>query len=186
MAKAGRKRKQGKRYPGGKRVPDLRVIKGNDRAEERKQDYGTHATTALGRAYVKGLLGDGVEAEARYTAAKRFMRIAGHLFPGSGYRCALDNSPRGRIAASEDNHERDLHDQQWFMDRSAALETARLRPALNLLILDLYHDYDPPFLHRLLKGGKDPIDRAMLARCIKALDIIAPEQDRPRILVEHY
>ena len=68
----------------------------------------THATTALGRAYVKNLLGTGTEAEARYTAAKRFMRIAERLFPGSGYRCALDTSPRGGVSASEDNHDRDL------------------------------------------------------------------------------
>ena len=77
------KRKQGKRYPGGKLVPECASSKAMTVQKNASAIMATHATTALGRAYVKNLLGTGTEAEARYTAAKRFMRIAERLFPGS-------------------------------------------------------------------------------------------------------
>lgn len=168
MPRAGRKSKPGKRHPCGKRLPDPRIVRGNDRAEERKRLFGNHATTALGRAYAAGMLGD--EADSLYAAGKRFVRVYSRLIDPARYRCALDDTPRGRD--DNDTHEQDMHDQSWLFGALARLEKAHMRAWLDLLLLDAYHDSDPPFLARLLAGGKNPVDRAMLGRCITAMGIV--------------
>jgi hypothetical protein len=56
-----------------------------------------------------------------------------------------------------------------------AMDVSGTRPYFDQLISSLHVDSGPYWLENLLKGGKHPADRMVLAAAIRALDIIAPE-----------
>lgn len=176
MAKAGRKRTPGNRNKNGKLKRDNYPAPRHDHGTERVQAliarYGVHYATALGRAYASGMLGTGSQADDRYQAGKRFARLQKQLF-ARGYRCPLDTSPRGgNVVEIESDH--DQADQAWIYHAGDKLAAACLRAWIDQLVSEEYVDRDPPWLTRLHMGGTDPYDTAMLAHCIRALDLIAP------------
>lgn len=177
MTKRGRPRKAGKRYPSGKLIP---FDKGAGHVQERRERFGNHYTTALGRAFASGLLGDDAQAQARYSTAKRFSRLYGvYIEHGRYYGCPLGREERSTGSTGQMSGNRE--DQDWLFACMDALDQGKLRPWLDLLILEYYHDVDPPFLGRLLNKGRDPADKAMMARCIEALDAITPAVEVGRI-----
>lgn len=181
MAKRGRKRKEGDRYASGK----LRPVhdKGNQRVQDQREKYGTHYNTALGRAYAAGLLGDATEALDRYQGGKRFVRVYSRCIGGEAYRCPLDQTPRGSNIIDFEATDQDKIDHDWLHAAMDALDVAGCRPWLDQLIHRIHTDMGPPWLDRLLDGGKDPADQMLLNAALRALDIVAPPRRAMRILV---
>ena len=179
-AKRGRKLKEGDRYKGGK----LRQTydKGTERAQAMTARYGTHYSTALGRAYAAGLLGEPQEALDRYQAGKRFVRIYSRCIGGSPYRCPLDQTPRGSNVIDFEATEQDQRDHDWLHEAMTLMDKAGVRPWLDQLITACHTDHGPAWLDRILHGGKHPADAMMLKAAVEALDILAPHR-RPRGIV---
>jgi hypothetical protein len=159
---------------------------GTDQARARKERYGTHGTSALGRAYATGLLGDEQEAQVRYGAGKRFKRAVERFYGVGRVKCPLAGEARttGRkIVLAGDPYEQE--EWEWVGDKAKALDRAGLRPWIDQLVLDVYADQGPPWMDRLLAGGRDPIDRMLLKHAIEALDLIAPKVAVVGIRVAH-
>lgn len=178
MAKRGRPSKSGQRTKGGRLKRDGYAApsfdKGTQRVQSMRERYGTHYSTALGRAYAAGLLGEPSIALDRYQGGKRFVRVYTRVIGGQPYHCPLDQTPRGAESMEFADPERDQREHDWLHAAMNSLDVAGVRPWLDQLISVLYVDHDPPWLARLLHGGKDPADRMVLNAAIQALDILAP------------
>jgi hypothetical protein len=179
MARKGRPSKTGKRNRSGrlKPVPSPHD-KGTERVQSLKERFGEHYSTAIGRAFVAGLLGAGQVATDRYDAGKRFARVYARVIHVRGYRCPLNDSPRGGnpdlAMFDQDKHDHDLAEQRWLFDMMDRLNKAGLRPWLDQLISDQYTDRDPSWLAVLISGHRHPADLMILGCANKALDILAP------------
>lgn len=178
----GRPRKQGKRERNGRIERSVIYDKGSDRIQAMRDRYGEHYSSALGRLYATGFLGEGEQAKDRLDAGKRFARLYTRIIDTRPYRCALNTAPRGNVSDFADN-ERDQSDQAWLFNAMADLDTKLLRPWLDQLISKEFTDAGPVWATRLLMGGKDPYDKTMLGNALKALDVIAPRRKALGILV---
>lgn len=180
----GRPRKPGKRYKSG----DLKPVydKGSERIAAASARFGTHYSSALGRAYAAGLLGDGDRAFDRLNGGKKFAQLYTRTFGGTVYRCALDRSPRGPIEdPAQEDPQRDQMGRDWLAKVMRELDGAGCRPWLDQLISSAYVDTGPQWLDRLILGcGKKP-DQTLLDAAIAALDILAPPK-RSRIRAANY
>jgi hypothetical protein len=172
MAKAGRRRKTGERHRCGK----LRETfdHGSERVQAMRGLYGTHYSTALGRAYAAGLLGDPAVALDRYQGGKKFVRVYTRCIGGQAYRCPLDQTPRGSNTIDFEATEQEQRDHDWLHAAMDSLDVAGVRPYLDQLITREHTDQGPAWLDALLRGGKHPADRILLDAAIRALDILAP------------
>lgn len=180
----GRKPKPGKRYPNGKRKPQPQAAtfdRGSEWVQRQRERFGEHYSSALGRAYAAGLLGE--DAQRLYDAGKHFARIYNAVIGPVVYRCALNDEPRGLslVAADPDMDERHARQKDWLFSVMDALDVDGTRPWLDQLIHVNYTDSGPPWLDHLLHGSKDPVDRMFLDAAIRALDIIAPAKREPQI-----
>lgn len=184
----GRKRKQGKREPNGRikrnNYPAPNIVQPSEWVKAMREKYGEHHGSALGRAYASGLLGEGVEAKNRLNAGKRFSRLYSALIDEGRYRCPLGRETRSgarstAFHATSDGRE----DQDWLFDAMNRLDKAGLRPWLDQLILDAYHDHGPYWLTNLINGGSNPKDKMILSTAIQALDCIAPKDYQSQIVV---
>jgi hypothetical protein len=179
MGKAGRKMKAGKRTKTGRLSragAGTPYDRGTERVQDAKARYGENYCTALGRAYATGLLGDGQDGKDRLEQGKRFARLVQRYFQAIPYRCALDTSPRGNpdIAIVDfDQIEREQAEFAWLCDKARELDREGVRPYLDQLTADRYHDHGPPWLSRLLDGGRHFGDVAVLKAAIVALDVLA-------------
>lgn len=187
MARRGRPKKRNvKRHACGKVVQAITHDKGSEWVQGRRAKYGTHYSTALGRAYAAGLLGDDAQnADDRYIAGKRFARIYNRVIGGETYRCALDVSPRGGLTVVEIS-EHDQRDRDWLFQKMKELDATGTRPWLDQLLSRLYTDTGPYWLDNLLAGGKHPADQMVLRSAIAALDVLAPPRQPGKILVAQY
>lgn len=177
MGRRGRKMNTGRRrYASGRavanRYPEPVYDKGSERVQAMRARFGEHYSSALGRAYAACLLGDEAEAQNRYQAGKRFMRLYARIIGGQSCRSALNLSPRGNAIPVESPYE--AQEQAWLFAAMDDLDREGLRPWLDQLVSPLYTDAGPRWLDRLLAGGKDPADQMVLATAIKALDCVAP------------
>lgn len=189
MARPGRKRKQGvKRTPTGRisraGQRDHSFDRGSEWVQSMRAKYGEHYNSALGRAFVHGLLGEGQEANDRYAEAKRFGRLYARLIDQDRYRCALDRTPRGNLAVAVDldQLEWEQDQQRWLMDAIDKIDATGCRPFFDQLLGAAYTDRGPYWLDNLLNGGKHPADVAVLNAALLALDAIVPARPS-RILV---
>jgi hypothetical protein len=173
MARKGRPRKQGKRHPNGRLAHEATFDRGSEWVQAQQAKYQTHYSTALGRAYAGGLLGEEQEALDRYMGGKRFARVYNRVVGGETYRSPLDRTPRGSETETE-ARENDQRDHDWLFAIMASLDDGGLRPWLDQLITRVNTDYGPTWLDRLLNGGKDPCDMIVLKAAIQALDVVAP------------
>ncbi|MBS4048099.1 MAG: hypothetical protein KG075_17265 [Alphaproteobacteria bacterium] len=177
MAKAGRKMKSGKRTKTGRlsRAGISPIDRGTERTQAMRARFGDHYQTALGRAYAVGLLGEGQEGKDRLEVAKRFARLVRRYFEAVPYRCALDTSPRGNpdIALVDlDLIEREQSEFRWLCDKARELDHAGVRPYLDQMIADRFIDHDPPWLSRLLNGGRHFGDVAVMNAALLAMDVL--------------
>lgn len=180
MARSGRKRKAGaKRGSTGRIVRDHRtepgLVQPSDWVKGQRDRYGEHYSSPIGRLYARGFLGEGTEAKNRLDTGKRFSRLYRAIIGGDGYRCPLNPDPRSggqRTAFHDDLRERESQD--WLFDAMNKLDKAGLRGWLDAVLSTEYTDRGPVWADRLLMGGRDPYDHAMLKNAIAALDEIAP------------
>lgn len=183
MARKGRPRKPGRRTDRDKPIRAVQPHdKGNDRVQALRERFGEHYSTALGRAYAAGLLGEETLARVRYDAGKRFKRAVERFYEVGRITCPLNQRVRSggfSVQISGDPYEEE--EFAWVNDKSRRVEV--VRSYLDSLILDIYHDRDPYWLAALLDGGRHPADLAVLDTVIKALDLIAPEAPRAVIRV---
>lgn len=174
MARKGRPRKSNaKRHPNGRLVHEISIVKGSEWVQAQQAKYQTHYSTALGRAYAAGKLGEDESALDRYQGGKRFARVYNRVIGGETYRCPLDRTPRGSLGEIEAS-EQEQWDHDWLFEAMAALDNAGLRPWLDQLLTRAHTDHGPPWLDRLLEGGKDPADAMVLKVALNALDVVAP------------
>lgn len=182
----GRKRKAGERTKSGalKRdnYPQPVYDRGSDRIKAQRDKYGENYNSPIGRAYASGLLGDEATAMNRLQAGKRFARLYSALIEQGRYGCPLGRELRSMGSAGEPTGmEACMKTQEWLFDAMRDLDRDHLRPWLDQMLTNEYHDRGPVWLDRLLMGGRDPYDRAMLAHAIKAIDCIAPALPQQRI-----
>lgn len=208
MARRGRPRKAGKRYPGGKLVPS--VVRPSEWVDAQVKRYGQHYCWALGRAYASGLLG-AEEAKDRLQGATRFVRLHQLFFGANAYACPLDDTPRGGNVVHLEVTERQKHNRDWLRRVGSQMERDGTRPYAEQLISALHTDTGPDWLDRMLdvvewnaclpelnkqlkaKGleprkamATDPRDQMFMDAALKALDVMAPSTKPLGILVQHY
>jgi hypothetical protein len=178
MGRKGRPQKPGKRTKGNRPEPDRSFDRGTDRVQAMRARWGEHYNTALGRAFVSGLLGEGQQANDRYAEAKRFLRLYTRLIDQDRYRCALDRTPRGNLAVAMDldQIEWEHEQQEWLFAAMAKLDATGGRPFFDQLLSKLHTDHGPPWVDRLIDGGRDPSDFAVLKAALVALDAIVPNR----------
>ena len=177
MAK-GRKRKTGKRTPSGSlsragkpRGPS--IVQPSDWVANQRRLYGEHYSTAIGRAFAVGLLGEGNAAKDRLPAALRFASLYRRALGGDRYRCALSDAPRGSdgIEATQ----RDADDQEWMLVNMGRMDRTGGRPFFDQLISRSYTDVGPAWLDSLLHDAKrDRRDMMVMNAAIAAIDALGP------------
>lgn len=173
-SRGGRKRRDNvDRYPCGKpRQTD--TSRPSDWVAGMGKRYGVHYVWPIGRAYASGLLGE--DADSRYQATKKFVRLYKIVYGGSVYHCPLDDTPR---SANDDEPVVTLNQREWLDRAAREMDDAGVRPWFDQLTSSLHHDAGPAWLDRLLDGGAHPADKMMLDAACKALDILAPPDARP-------
>lgn len=177
MATRGRRRKSGKRTKAGQLSRAGQLTRPSEWVQKQLETFGNHYSSALGRAYAKGLLGDlktdGTLAKTRYDAGRKFVQRYTRVIGGDTYACPLGDNDGG---SPSHDPERDAHQQGWLFDVMAELDRSGCRPYLDQLLSSLYTDTGPYWLDALLKGGKDPADQMVLDAAIEALDLIGGTQ----------
>ncbi len=185
--RSGRKRKQGPREPNGRIKRDNYALpsfdRGSDWVQARRARFGEHYSTALGRAFAAGLLGELPLSQDRYQGGKRFVRLYQTIIGGEAYRCPLNDAPRGGS-----DHEPGItqHDHDWLFKVMDAMDVAGVRPYFDQLISRATTDHGPHWLDALLDGGRHPVDRVLLNAAINALDILAPPRRPLGIISQQY
>lgn len=181
MARRGRKRKAGLRTESGRlsragAVP--RIDRGNIRAELATILYGTNGSDAIGRAFERGLLGQGAEAKALLDTARAIHRAYWAWYVNGPIRCPLAER---NGASMRDDTERERRQEAWL---NAMLDTARrgghpVRVLFDQLVIDVNPDYGPAWLDRLF--GKPPHRDDDWGRLSAALDALADCAGVPRM-----
>lgn len=172
MGSPGRKRKAGRRAQSNRpsRAGAASPFDyGTERVAGLKLRFGDHYSTALGRAFASGLLGDGSDAKERLDIGNRFGSLYRRLLGGDRYRCALNDNPRG--GSSWDNP-REPEETAWLLDAIDRANRSGGRPFLDQLLSREYTDHGPVWLDRLL-AVKDRRDDIVLNAAIRAIDFIA-------------
>jgi hypothetical protein len=199
MARKGRPRKAGDRNKSG-RLKALEMVKCSAQAKRRKDLYGQDGWDALGRAYVMGLLGEGEEAKDRLKAGRRYASLY-RRFYARGYRCALNDSPRGSdlIETTPEMIAFAVQDRA-DLDRDTAIVVALgVSPYFDQLVdqHNLHSDMGPSWLDTLLEDeianrARDACNRArvpsderdwiVLKAALLGLDAILPKATRRGIV----
>lgn len=184
MAK-GRPRHANKRRTQSGRIkrdnyPEPKLVQPSDWVAKQRARFGEYYSSALGRAYAAGLLGDGNDAKGRIDGAKKFVRLYRVIVGSDIYRCPLNDTPRGGGGPDVDVDERE---HRWLFKAMDAMDVAGVRMFLDQLITTLHTDRGPDWLDRLLSGGTDPRDRMVLDAAMRALDIVSPPPRKAQILV---
>jgi len=169
MAKAGRKRKQGKRERNGRisRVGEERIVKGNDRAQLMQELYGQDGSDAIGRAYRMGLLGQGTEAKAMLDMGRAIFNAY-----WSTYSHGRIKSTLGGTSAGNDN-EGSLARERWLRNQLDAVRAMgeHIRKPFYQLVIDINPDCGPDWL--------DKRDLAQMASARLALEALTTPNFRP-------
>lgn len=188
MAKAGRKRKPGKRTPSGqlsRAVPQAVTFdKGSKRTQDKFSVYGADGSDAIGRAYVQGLLGpDGLEL--RNLARKVFRAYWPMLAVGREKSClGLDINGQAVNDNLLPDEERDYKIARERRLTATLRKVDRMgqahRRAFDALVIDINPDCGPIWLDGLIwaqEHGKpaDPWHTSCLKRAMEALEAIANE-----------
>ena len=153
----GRKRKPGKRKNG--RLVQLRLVKGNDRAEARKARFGTNAADQIGRAYEAGLLGS--NGKTLLDTARRLHNAWWSVYGVGRVRCAIGDHYGSGPGPSYETRE-------WV---DCCMETVKAHVPLapfSELVIEKYPDHGPAWVDRLLVT-RNPDDMARLKLAVAGL-----------------
>lgn len=177
-SKAGRKRKGGKRHPGGQLVRTPKIDKGTPEVQARRGRYAgvkadpTQTIDAVGRAWCAGLLTDDERDIARRFAVLYWRKLPAPN-PISGlYRemisGVVDELPAGwsREAMLLDIDDKDKK-QEFVLNRLLQRLSHCGRPvrrAFDQLVLDPWFDCGPPWLDAIIDGRDDAISAMEAAR----------------------
>lgn len=187
MAKGrkGRRPKPGKREPNGRLQRDgsgpARDY-GSEWVQARRERYGVHYNSAIGRAFVAGLLGVDQIAQDRLQAGKKFARAYARFIDQDRYRCPLNDTPRGGWDIEPENA---LEAQAWLFKAMNRIAHQADRKYLDELLATRFADNGPYWLDAILGGDRHGVHLAKLACAIAALDAIAPRRKAMGILVAH-
>jgi len=146
MARAGRKRKAGKRTESGQLSRAGKLYdKGNERAEWKQSVYGADGSDALGRAYVMGLLG--AEGSTLLATGRAIARAYWPVFGVGAIKCTLG----GRTGNSEGDGNKSQ--EQWLTDQLNAVDEMGIeyRRAFDALVIMQHVDEGPPWLDRMIE-----------------------------------
>lgn len=156
----------GKRKTGVKRTASGRISRagqkhdhsfdrGTPRIQELRARFDVHYSSALGRAYASGLLGEGQEANDRYDAGKQLARVRQRYFGHRSIRCPLDTSPRGLgpTILTDREVEQACKDKAWLEEIQSKMDRG-CAPYLDQLLSDIHSDAGPSWLDDLL--GQTP------------------------------
>lgn len=175
MAKAGRKRKQGKRTASGQlsRAGVIRIDRGAERTADKFSVYGEDGSDAIGRAYHHGLLGeDGLNLR---NAARSMFRAYWPMFSVGRYQCAIADKTGG-AANDDDDTETMKRREDWMKDKLGQVDKLGLdhRRAFDQLCINPNPDCGPDWLDRLIEM-KPPMDcdRKKLDLALDALKLVA-------------
>lgn len=175
MARAGRKRKSGRREQNGrlsrKDAPRVTFDAGTDRARIKIAMYGTDGTDAIGRARVHDLLGD--QADAVRDTARKVARAYWPMLEVGTYRCTLSDSEAGYW---REQSEADKRREEWLTEilRRVDRMGRSHRKAFDDLVIDIHPDHGPTWLdaiiwHKLHKRDV-PIEHTVtLNRALEAI-----------------
>lgn len=150
MAKRkGRPRKTGERHKNGRLVHTPTFDRGTDRTQTMKAMFGTFYASAAGRMFASGLMGEQDVAQARYQGLTRFVRIYARVYGTAGYRCPLDQTPKGMDHEHVDR-EQAQRDRDWLRSAMASLDMSGCYPYLEQLISINTVDTGPAWLDRMI------------------------------------
>jgi len=145
MARAGRKRKAGKRTESGQLSRAGKLYdKGNERAEWKQSVYGADGSDALGRAYVMGLLG--TEGSTLLATGRAIARAYWPIFGIGPVKCTLGNNGGGSEGDGNEDREKWLNDKLELV-RKMGIE---FRRAFDDLVINPHVDEGPPWLDRMI------------------------------------
>ena len=175
MARAGRKRKDGRRDAKGKLRPIIMPDRGNDRTAAKRERFGTDGADAIGRAYRSGLLGDEQEGKPLLDAARNFKKA--HKKSGvtvGDPQCALNQSRGGSMYVDPDPQSTRRREQRMFDSLWAAGPRASMASnAFYGLVVAEHPDSGPGWLDRLILGGATDEDREQLDAAVSTLKKLA-------------
>jgi hypothetical protein len=162
----GRPRKSGKRNGSGRLIAPQTRDYGTDAAQARRDIFGENGCDAIGRAYTIGALGTGHIATDRLRIARQIFAWYWPSVGMPGYRCALNQEPRGHSPEiTPEQHQEDLVTERKM---NAKLADARkcgheAYRAFDQLVIDVNPDCGPDWLDLLymewawVKGTRNPI-----------------------------
>ena len=182
MGKAGRKRKAGPRTASGRLI--VLFDKGTDHVQAAKARYGDHYSSAIGRAFVSGLLGADDQAKDRLAMARKLVGHKHTVYGHKGYRCALDTSPRGgnlTLVPDAERDERVIAMAEWLND--ADVYMSGCASFVWQLVGEEWVDEGPPWLDRLLARGGDVRDMMVLDAALQGLDRLIPKRSNRMVAV---
>lgn len=163
MARAGRKRKAGKRTESGQLSRAGKLYdKGNIRAEWKQSVYGPDGSDAIGRAYVRGLLGE--HGQILLATGRAIARAYWPVFGTGRIGCTLGNQTGSAGDGS-------LLMEQWLTVQLNRIDAMGrdYRRAFDSLVIDINPDEGPAFLDRLIAGTGKQADHDTLSRAIYVL-----------------
>jgi hypothetical protein len=165
--KRGRPRKRGPREANGRLARAMAPYdRGSERAQERLSLYGQHGTDAIGRAYVRGFLGE--EAKALLDTARAVARAYWAWYEIGPYACPLGNRSGSTTA---DDHEREARQEDWLRGRLRIRDRFGYaqRQLFDQLVINVHPDQGPAWLDRLIDKRGDQADWARLASALEVL-----------------
>ena len=143
MARAGRKRKEGRRDEKGKLRPIIMPDRGNERTAAKREKFGTDGADAIGRAYRAGLLGE--DGQILMQTARSFHRAYWPMFGVGQPGCTLGDRTGG-------GGEGNIDSERWVVktvNRIGAMGRD-YRKAFDELVLDFNPDFGPSWLDQLI------------------------------------
>jgi len=172
MAKAGRKRKQGRRTASGQlsRAGIPSYDKGNERAQAMQALYGQDGCDAIGRAYRAGLLGEGNEAKALLDLARALSNAYWATYASGKITCSIGDKTGGAVVDIDDA--RTLKREKWLNACLAHVGSMgdRYRLAFDQLVIDINPDCGPQWLDRIITGRPEMAAASIdLHRAVTAL-----------------
>lgn len=168
--------------------------RGNDRVRSLKERFGTFYVTASGRMFASGLMGPQDVALGRYQGLQRFCKLYARIYGAGGYRCPLDQTPKGMGEERIDPDQAE-RDREWMRHAMQSLEMSGVYPYMEQVLCPNTVDQGPPWLDRMLdvlewnqnlanlrkQTGQhherkqiDPRDQMVADAVNRALDILAP------------
>jgi hypothetical protein len=166
MARAGRKRKEGRRDDKGKLRPIIMPDRGNERTAAKRETFGTDGGDAIGRAYRSGLLGE--DGQRLMQTARSFHRAYWPMFGIGAIGCTLGDRTGG---GGEGNLDR----ERWVTKTVLRIDKMGRdhRKAFDELVLDFWPDYGPAWLDTLIAKRDCEVCKAKLALAIEVLEDLA-------------